>query len=310
MKNKHIWGWPIAGYLFLGGLGGGMVVVTAIADLFLGSPAVMLWGALAGAILIAFGSGLLIFELGRPFQFWRVFSRERAILTVGAWLLSLCIVIGIVYASFLLWHGLEGLRMAVAWVCLFIGMGVIIYTGIFLGTMKARPFWNGPALPVLFLISSLSTGIAAQSLLARFLDVGSSSTLANSESFLSVADIILLVLEIIVVLLYVLIMWTSTTQSASHAAATWLKGSKKLAFWGGLVGMGLIVPLVLYLLGNSVASLVASICVLIGGLILRFLVVYTDDRTLLPGEAEFLAKLPNDDEEFLHAWEEPDHEAE
>ena len=42
---------------------------------------------------------------------------------------------------------------------------------------------------------------------------------------------------------------------------------------------------------------------LIGGIVLRFLIIYSGDRTPLPGEAEFLAKLPRGDEEFLRAWE-------
>lgn len=308
MKTEHAWSWPIAGYLFLGGLGGGMIVVSTVADLFFDIGSIFTVGNFVAAILVGLGSGLLIFELGRPSQFWRVFSREKAILTVGVWMLSLLIVVGIIYGSFWLpfspWYSLEGLRIALAWVCLLTGLGVAIYTGVFLGTMKARPFWNGPALPVLFLVSALSTGIAAQSLLVHFWPFGSKSGLAAVESFLPASDIGLLVLEIIVLMVYVLTMRTSTTLSAARSAATWLNGSKRLPFWGGMMVVGLICPLVFYALGSSVTLILAPVFVLIGGLILRFLVVYTDARTLLPGEEEFLAKLPSGDEDFLHAWEE------
>jgi formate-dependent nitrite reductase membrane component NrfD len=99
-------------------------------------------------------------------------------------------------------------------------------------------------------------------------------------------------------------MRASAAAPAAQAANTWLKGRHKLAFWGGLVGIGLIVPLVLYAVGMNITSILASAGVLIGGIVLRFLIVYNGDRALLPGEAEFLAKLPNGNEEFLHAWEE------
>lgn len=311
MKTERTWGWPIALDLFLGGLGGGIVIVSTVADLFFDGGHIFAPGNLAATVLLALGSSLLIFELGRPLQFWRVFSREKAIMTVGAWMLSLLIVLSFVYGTFQFsifpWYGLGGLRLALAWLCLLLGTGVVIYTGILPGTMKARPFWNGPALPVLFLISGLSTGVAAQFLLVHTLLSRNEATIA--EGFLSTVNIILLILELVVLLIYVFIMRTSTTQPAARAAASWLNGSKKLAFWGGLVGIGLIVPLILYALGINIAWLLASIGVLIGGIILRFLIVYSGERTLLPGEAEFLAKLPSGDEEFLHAWEETDHEA-
>jgi len=308
MKREHYWGWPIAGYLFLGGLGGGMMVVSTVADLFFGVGDTFAVGNFVAAGLIGLGSGLLIFELGRPFQFWRVFSKEKAILTVGAWILSLLIVLSIVYGSFGLssspWYGIESLRLVLAVICLLLGLGVTIYTGVFLGTMNAHPFWNGPALPVLFLVSGISTGIAAHALLVHFWPLGGSeSVLASAEDFLRASDMGLLVLEAIILMVYVVTMRTATTVVAVRAAATWLNGGRALPFWGGIIFLGLILPLVLYAVGNAVTLLLAPACVLIGGLILRFLVVYTDDRTVLPGEERFLTRLPHDGEAFLHAWE-------
>ena len=43
------------------------------------------------------------------------------------------------------------------------------------------------------------------------------------------------------------------------------------------------------------------LCVLAGGLVLRFLVVYSDDRAFLPGEEKYLSRLPRGDEPFLAA---------
>ena len=36
MKTERAWGWPIALDLFLAGLGGGIMIVSAVADLFFG----------------------------------------------------------------------------------------------------------------------------------------------------------------------------------------------------------------------------------------------------------------------------------
>lgn len=313
MKKERTWGWPIAGYLFLGGLGGGMLVVSAAAELFFDTGSAFATGTFAAAIVIGLGSGLLIFDLGRPFYFWRVFSREKAILTVGAWMLSLAIVCGLIYGATLLvfspWHDFEGLRLVFAWICLLLGVGVAIYTGVFLGAIKARPFWNSPALPILFLVSALSTGLAGQSLLVHFWAFGATeSEVIKIAGFLHGSEIGILVLEIIVLMVYVLMMRYATTLSSSQIAATWLSGSKRVPFWGGMLGLGLVLPILLYLVPGSITSLLASALVLVGGIILRFLVVYTDERVLLPGEEQFLFWLPGGDEAFLRSWEEREHE--
>ena len=305
MKTERAWGWPIALDLFLAGLGGGIMIVSTVADLFFGTGTLFLPGSFAATVLLAIGANLLVFELGRPFQFHRVFSREKAIMTVGAYMLSLLIAVSFAYGTFLFsflpWHAIEGLRQVVAVIGLLLGVCVVVYTGVLPASMKARPFWHGPALPVLFMVSAISNGIAVQYLLVHVLSSGSDAAVA--EGLLTAANIVLLVVELIVLFIYVLTMRASAAPPAAQAANAWLKGRQKLAFWVGLVGIGLIVPLVLYAVGTNITWILASAGVLIGGIVLRFLIVYSGDRTLLPGEAEFLAKLPTGDEEFLRAWE-------
>ncbi len=309
MGHPRTWGWPIAAYLFLGGVGGGMSAVSAAADLIWGQRSFFLLGAWIAAVLAGLGSALLILELGRPLKFYRVFSRSRAILTVGAWMLGALIIIGAAYGSFLIpvlpWYGAEGLRIVLGWVLLLLGAGVALYTGIFLGSIRSRPFWNSPALPILFFVSALSTGIAAQSFVVKF-SLLFSTDLEGVESIgglLRAVDMSFLLLESLVLMVYIIMMRTVAVETAARAAGTWLRGTKALAFWGGVVGLGLLGPLVLYAYGGEWQGVIAAGGVLLGGLVLRFLVVYTDDRTLLPGEARFFARLAQGDEPFLKAWE-------
>lgn len=302
MKTERAWGWPVAGYLFLGGLGGGAITLSSVADLFLGRGEVCALGGLVTAVLIGLGSGLLVFELGRPLQFWRVFSKQKAIMTVGAWMLLLLIGTSFLYFTFWPdfspWRTWTGPRQALAILNVVLGLGVCTYTGILLGSMKPRRFWSTPALPVLFLISGLSTGLALQSLLAgSWPFTGSRETVDALHDGLAAIDVSLIGLELIVLLVYVLMMRTTLGPAAERAAARWLTGSYGPVFWGGVVGLGLLLPLVLYALG---APALAPLCVLSGGLVLRFLVVYSDDREYLPGEEKYLSRLPRADEAFLH----------
>ncbi len=195
MKKEMTWTWPISSYIFLGGLGGGIAIVSAVADIFWGLGGIFAMGPFIAAVIIALASGLLVFELGRPLRFWRVMvTKKLSEMTFGAWMLTLLMIAGLVYSScwltLLPWYGLAGLRHAFAWICLILGIGVALYTGVFLGTMKSRPFWNGPALPVLFLILSLSTGLAAQILIVSIWPWGgSTSQAADITPLLGVANI-------------------------------------------------------------------------------------------------------------------------
>ena len=308
MKEEHSWGWPIASYLFLGGVGGGMIVVAGLADLAFDRGEAFSLGSLIAGIAIAIGSGLLVFELGRPFQFWRVLSRQKAIMTAGAWMLSFTILTSFAYFSFWPdfspWRQLVGLRYLVAGINIILGLGVCIYTGILLGSLRARAYWNTPILPVLFLLSGLSTGVAAQALLAGAWPYrGSAADVEAAHAALRSLDLTLIVFEIMVLFLYVVMMRLAAGEVAARIAAKWLAGQKSLSFWGGLVVLGLVAPGLLYLIPSAAAHLAAPVLILIGGLILRFLIVFSDERAELPGESHYYSRLPKPDAPFLKAWD-------
>lgn len=316
-KREHVWTWPIATYLFLGGLGAAMTLVAVMADLVLGLGQTFAF-CIAGAIVcLGLGSALLIFELGRPFAFWRVFSKQRAVLTFGAWMVILLVVIDVVYFSFhcgwLPWSTtfLEPQSVGAsvcALVALLLSCGVMIYTGVELSSMKARSFWNSPVLPVLFVVSAILTGSGADALVIGLFLPWSGSVLGAAVAAAGVAVslgvlYILMMATVVgtlfVVMVYVLMMYTSSDGVARIAAKRWLSGQYALAFWGGLVLAGLLLPVALLLFGGSSGLYLASLLVIVGGVILRFLVVYSDDRRQFAGEELRRSRLPVGDEPFL-----------
>jgi len=116
-----------------------------------------------------------------------------------------------------------------------LGLGVCVYTGILLGSLRARAFWNTPILPVLFLVSGLSTGAAGQSLVVGAWPYrGSAVDVEAVHAALRSLDLTLVVFEIMVLFLYVLMMRLAAGKVAARIAATWLAGQKSLAFWGVL----------------------------------------------------------------------------
>jgi formate-dependent nitrite reductase membrane component NrfD len=288
----------------LGGLGAGMTLVAAAADLLLGLGSMFSLCVLCAIVALGLGSFLLIFELGRPLQFWRVFSRQTAVLTFGAWMVMGLVGIDVLFFSFLCawfaWSALSGGQGVLAVLGAVLSCGVLIYTGVELSSMKARSFWNTPALPVLFVASGILTGAGADLALAGLWPSPENTLmLLVAKEILSLAALGFAVATLFITLLYVLMMFTSANAVARRAAARWLTGSYAAAFWGGLIGAGLILPLLLLVVGGSLAWALSSVLVVIGGLFLRFLVVYSDDRKEFAGEALRKSRLPRGDEAFL-----------
>ena len=306
--KESVWTWPIASYLFLGGLGSSMTIIAAVSDLFFGSGSLFALCLLVSAVVLVFGSFLLIFELGRPFQFWRVFSMQKAVLTFGAWMVGLLMVLNIVYFSFWVdwfpWRSLETLRLIVAGAAIIVGFGVLLYTGIELSSMKGRVMWNTPVMPILFAVSGLLTGFAANILLYGLWPYkadGSNDALSTvvTPATMKTLCIGLLVTTLVVTLVYLFMTLTSSNTSARKAALRWLKGSYSLTFWGGLVGLGLLLPITLLACGASTLNSIGYLLILVGGVFLRFLVVYSADRRVLPGEELYWNRLPKGKEHFL-----------
>lgn len=303
-REMHVWTWPIATYLFLGGLGAGINITVAIADLFFGVGEMLSFSVLVAIVALGFGSFLLIFELGRPFQFWRVFSAQKAVLTFGAWMIILLVILDVVYASCFIswfpWQNMVLLRKVVAVLALLVGVGVLMYTGIELSSMKGRLLWNTPLLPVLFSLSGLLTGLAAVTLSAGLWPYGGeASAVVAVAGVFRMLIIGLAVLTLVTTLVYVAMVYTSTTKAARTAIQRWLTGAWAFAFWGGLIGAGHAVPLILLAFNMTSLDVVAYVLIIIGGGFLRFLVVYSDDRQLLPGESAYWKRLPKGDEAFI-----------
>jgi formate-dependent nitrite reductase membrane component NrfD len=182
-----------------------------------------------------------------------------------------------------------------AWLNIVFGVALGIYTGILLSTMVARPLWNVSILGPLFLVSGLSAGAALLHLLSAVLSpkrpaprgmisgaigallqpLGTEAPEKRTADSLIRADVGLLAAELLMLGLLLIGLVTAT---ASHAAAfdLLLSGRFAWAFWGVLIGLGIVVPLALQglELGHRVPhTIVPAVLVLVGGYTLRWLMV-------------------------------------
>src|SRR5215467_5838037 len=89
------WGFLIVNYLFLGGLSAGLYFVSALATFLYRIeepspyPRIARMGAFRAPWPVMVGCGLLIFDLGRWYRFYKLFLELRVAspMTIGTWLL-------------------------------------------------------------------------------------------------------------------------------------------------------------------------------------------------------------------------------
>ena len=317
MKH-HYWEMPIVIYLFLGGLGGGIMFLSAIFDFFIapGAGVLFAWPMFIALAALAVGCFFLVFELGQPLVFWRVWTTATAIIKWGATLLVIAMVFGALWwVSYLPWEWISGLagvlaggRGAFLAIAGFAGFGIMVYTGVMLSTLKAHAFWATPALPVLFTISATSTACAAIALGLGGWPVEFSLEAAVVaeiiREIIHIVDIVLVCAEIVVLLIMVLSFFGAGNVTAKAVATRWVKGKTAPLFWIGMLGFGLVIPLILYVGGahSPASEVVAPVLVLLGGLLLRYLCVYSDERAEIPGENRYYNRIAKGDENFVSKW--------
>ncbi len=275
MVRAPDWGMIIIWYFFLGGIAGGAYFMGAIADNFGGrrDREVAKVGYLIAFPLVIICGILLILDLGMPsrflnmvkiFKFWDPMS-------IGAWALgafgafsAACALLSLGDSEARL-----ALRRNVAKVGSWFGFFLAAYTGVLLSN-TAQPIWRDARLMgPLFLASGASTGLASIAVVSYL----RGANLGESWSKLKKADSFAMVVELIFLLALVLMLGSS--------ADPMIKGRFALPFWGGLVVLGLVVPLGLsvFKMGDGkertagATLAIASILVLIGGFLLRYVVI-------------------------------------
>jgi formate-dependent nitrite reductase membrane component NrfD len=314
------WGVLIVSYLFLGGLSAGAFFASALATYLQQNGNTQLqriarWGAMLAPWPVSIGSALLIFDLGNWYRFYKLFAHFRIVspMSIGAWLLMLFTLVALLY----LWSWLEpeekgrlfaalpkplqGLRrfdrdlsewrrsLALLGVPLSVGVG--IYTGVLLGAVQSRPFWNTNLVAQLFLFSALSSGCAA---LIILLSMSKASLTPSEFRFLYTLDVVLIMLEFAIVMPY-LIHGELSVEAVKRSLTLILGGPFTIMFWVFFLGFGLLFPLGMELWEmlpvlsgsgslhyNRVTAFFAAFLVLTGGFLLRYIFVYAGQISRFP----------------------------
>ncbi len=318
--HLDIWSWLIAVYLFLGGLVGGLLILSAISQ-FRARGKEMPRSAYIGPVLAPFilsaAMAFVFLDLTKKLSvFWFYLSfMVTAPMSWVAWALGITIIMSTLWSlasiperwraqmesagsrdvttrsyvkrklhlfsgialgtirkvSFRLLSGRDILAAVNLVLGIILGMG----TGVLLSSFVARPLWNTPVLPVLFLVSGLSTGASLLILIEKD---------ERESLFFKKADIVLITAEILLIALF---FYGHLASTAAHREAIrpFLAGGYYFPFWTVTLIFGISLPLVI---GIEVAEVtgharsrlhIGAWLVLIVGLILRLSLVYAGQLT-------------------------------
>lgn len=280
-----IWGIPVAFDLFLAGLGAGALLLAIAADLFGGRryERITRTGAVIAPLPVIVGVILLVIDLGRPLRFWEFLFRRGpgflmvnlgSVMSIGVWLLTIFVILSLVYAALVLfgWPFTWGkkVRQGVGMIGLVISLLVAVYTGVLLAS-TANPLWNTVLLPAVFSVSALSTGIAAVIFVLAFTHIyGARAKVDPSIPELEKINSRVIGLELLIVALFVLVRITSPSLIMI------LGSGYGLLWWVGIIGLGLVVPLVFGIKGKvrkPQASVVVAALVVLGSFFLRYVIL-------------------------------------
>lgn len=292
------WQWYIVLYFFIGGLAGGCYFLAAVIDLFgrrADRPLARL-GYYVAFPAVAVSGLLLTVDLGRPLRFWHMLVERNTLgpmfkywspMSIGSW--ALLIFGAFTFVSFLAalsdddrvrspwlrrlqWPAFRALRAPSPLGSIVAVLGGISafyiagYTGILLAVTN-RPIWSDtPLLGMLFIASAASTSAALLILLAQRAGWQTPGVVDLNRFD---AWVILLELAVLAAVLV----------SLGPVRQAWLNA------WGvllllGVVMLGLIAPMVLSFRARragTVSMTVPAILVLVGGFLLRVVIVLSSE---------------------------------
>lgn len=282
LQSPH---WPllIDVYFFLGGLAGGAFVIATIANLldarrFRDVSRVGYYLTLAALIPCPI---ILIVDLGVPVRFMNMMRTFNPLspMSMGAWALlgfSACAFLAAVMT--LLEdagraRNLTGAKLVVGVIGGFFGFFLAAYPGVLLSA-TARPLWTeGHGLGALFLAVGASTGAAAMALVLILIGRRVAEGLATLRTMLVLA----LLIQLLSMVVFVMSVQGSGSVASTRALATLTSGAYSLTFWLGAIVVGSVLPLLIGLVDfkwrSAGLTALASVLVLIGGFLVKFVIV-------------------------------------
>lgn len=301
MEHLFTWNYLIAIYLFTAGLSSGSAIVGAIGDILENmDDRIKRLATYLAPFPVMLGLVALVADLHRPWYFYKVLINYHitSVMSWGAFFLLVFPIIAVIFAVMVYFNYKGILRKLFAWLELVLGLAIGIYAGLLLAAIYNNPVWSNPLIAFLFFVSAISTGICmiilggklwdqVEGLIrkiipGRFLPEVRLLNLDHQaiRSLIGV-DAVIIIVELMVI--STLIISYMLRPTGDVAMGAFITGGYYLSFWIVVVLSGLCLPLLLGIMElrdrfthrtNVIVSWVEPVLVIIGGFMLRWVVVY------------------------------------
>lgn len=294
-------------YLFFGGLTAGIFLVAVVADLlerkWPGADVLSKVSSYSAVITLALAGFFLTAHLGKPergLAFPLFFTNYDSWMTRGGWIVGVGTLLVLLYAALRYRGGLVWLRRVVGLVGLPVLVMLAIYTGLLLSRGTFVPLWSSKYLPILFLNSGVTTGLAASGLICLVALWLRGLQPHNVVRWVSMAVALFILLELFEIYNFMTYLAGSgqhaptgefvAPKGGAHVYQYVTRGALAPWFWWGVIGLGLTVPLLLTLVEFLLDWLTRPLgwhrvlftapkfaLVLLGGVLLRCVIVWGGD---------------------------------
>ncbi|KEY60261.1 cytochrome c nitrite reductase subunit NrfD [Serratia sp. DD3] len=304
-----VWDWPIAIYLFLIGISAGLVTLSILLRRYhpedgSSKSQIMLTTLFIAPTSIALGLFILIFHLTRPWTFWKLMFHYSftSVMSMGVMLFQIYMLVLVLWLALIFRDELASLQQR--WLpklsviptllarllpllrsieILMLVLAVLLgaYTGFLLSALKSYPMLNNPLLPALFLFSGISSGIAVVMLVVTLRPKGDIHS--REMHFLHRLETPVVWLEIFLLAAFFIGLALGDDGKLRALSAALASGFWAWWFWLGVVGLGLVLPLLLKAVGwgkTRLHILLISGCSLCGVLLLRYFILYAGQMTV------------------------------
>jgi Fe-S-cluster-containing dehydrogenase component/formate-dependent nitrite reductase membrane component NrfD len=258
-----LWGWEVSGYVWTKAIAAGALLIPILAWVFgWASPSteIMWWSYGMGLLFLAATGVLLIMDLDQPKRFFYVLLRPHweSWLVKGGYTITLFGGLVTILAASLLFEW-NFIKPALNWLTGITAILLAVYTAFLFGQAKGRDFWQSPGLALHMLVHALMAGAAAFMIINLLLEAttGWSTYLQNMLYFAIGFNLLTMLFELTT---------THPTADAKYTVSMITKGRYSRLFYGGVLLMGNVLPLVLMAVAgsNPVVAALAGAAVLAG----------------------------------------------
>lgn len=292
VHQEQSFGLLIVLYFFMAGLSAGLLLLSTGWTVFGWQAVRPLARPAAMAALITFIPAplVLIVDLASPLKFYQLMLNfnPTSVMAWGTWIITFYGLVALLY-TWKMWKN-EPVSQGLALSASALAIAIAAYTGLLLGVVPGRPLWNSAIVPALFLLSGLVCAISALTLLASLLPSGKKEQLVGACQAIKKLKPALMSAEALLIGFHLIVLAFASV-AARETMFLLLSGSRQVAFVGGQLVVGLLIPGILLVLPqkNDKVLAIAGLLSVVGVFMLRLNFVFAGQEVaMMPGSVPIL----------------------